>query len=310
MDIPVYLFAGFLDGGKTTFINGILQDGFASQDRTLLICCEEGTEEYDPKVLRNVTVVNVEAEKDLTRDFLKRCEKKHRPKQVLIEFNGMWSLQKLYQDALPNNWVLYQIMTTIEAATFDMYAKNLGQLMMEKITNADMIVFNRCDEALRASLRQRNLRMVNRRASIYLENTDGTSEDYADETVCPFDLTQDVIVVPDDDFGVWYVDVMEHPQRYEGKTVRARTVVAHLPQYPGEVVLGRFAMTCCANDISFLGVVARGEGFDRYENRAWVDVTGVVRLEKHRAYQGENGPVLQVTALGPTAKPKQEVLTF
>ena len=310
MDIPVYLFAGFLDGGKTTFINGILRDGFASQDRTLLICCEEGTEEYDPKVLRNVTVVNVEEEKDLTRDFLKRCEKKHRPKQVLIEFNGMWSLGRFYQGALPNNWVLYQIMTTVEAATFDMYAKNLGQLMMEKITNADMIVFNRCDETLRASLRQRNLRMVNRRASIYLENTDGTSEDYADETVCPFDLTQDVIDIPDDDFGVWYVDVMEHPQRYEGKTVRARTVVAHLPQYPGEVVLGRFAMTCCANDISFLGVVARGEGFDRYENRAWVDVTGVVRLEKHRAYQGENGPVLQVTALGPTGKPKQEVLTF
>ena len=310
MDIPVYLFAGFLDSGKTTFINGILRDGFARQDRTLLICCEEGTEEYDPNVLRNVTVVNVEEEKDLTRDFLKKCEKKHRPKQVLIEFNGMWSLARFYQDALPNNWALYQILTTVEAATFDMYAKNLGQMMMEKITNADMIVFNRCDEALRASLRQRNLRMVNRRASIYLENEDGTSEDYADETVCPFDLTQDVIDIPDDDFGVWYVDVMEYPQRYEGKTVRARTVVAHLPQYPGEVILGRFAMTCCANDISFLGVVARGEGFDGYKNRAWADVTGVVRLEKHKAYQGEIGPVLRVTALSPADKPKQEVLTF
>ena len=310
MDIPVYLFAGFLDSGKTSFINGILRDGFARQDRTLLICCEEGTEEYDPGVLRNVTVVNVEEEQDLTRDFLKRCEKKHRPKQVLIELNGMWSLGRFYQDALPNNWVLYQIMTTIEAATFDMYAKNLGQLMMEKLTNADMIVFNRCDENLRTALRQRNLRMVNRRASIYLENADGTSEDYADDTVCPFDLDQDVIVIPDDDFGVWYVDVMEHPQRYEGKTIRARTVVAHLPQYPGEVILGRFAMTCCANDISFLGLVARGAGFDGYKNRDWADVTGVVHLEKHKAYQGEDGPVLQVTALGPTGKPKQEVLTF
>ena len=205
MDIPVYLFAGFLDSGKTSFINGILRDGFAAEDRTLLVCCEEGTEEYDPKVLRNVTVVNVEEETGLTRDFLKRCEKKHHPKQVLIEFNGMWSIGQFYQDALPNNWVLYQIMTTVEAATFEMYAKNLGQLMMEKITNADMIVFNRCDENLRTALRQRNLRMVNRRASIYLENTDGTSEDYADETVCPFDLNQDVIVIPDDDFGVWYV---------------------------------------------------------------------------------------------------------
>ena len=310
MDIPVYLFAGFLDGGKTSFINGILRDGFALQDRTLLICCEEGTEEYDPKVLRNVTVVNVEEEGDLTRDFLKRCEKKHRPKQVLVEFNGMWSLGRFYQDVLPDNWVLYQIMTMVEAATFDMYARNLGQMMMEKITNADMIVFNRCNEELRASLRQRNLRMVNRRASIYLENTDGTSEDYADETVCPFDLNQDVIVISDDDFGVWYVDVMEHPERYEGRTVRVRTVVAHLPQYPGEVILGRFAMTCCENDITFLGLVARGEGFDNYENRAWADVTGMVRLEKHKAYQGETGPVLQVMALSPAVKPEREVLTF
>ena len=310
MEIPVYLAAGFLDGGKTSFLNGVLQDGFAREDPTLLICCEEGTEEYDPKALRNVTVVTVEEESELTRDFLKRCEKKYRPRQVLVEFNGMWSLGRFYQDALPDNWVLYQIMTMVEASTFDSYAKNLGQLMMEKLTNADMIVFNRCDEALRAALRQRNLRMVNRRASIFLENTDGTSEDYADDTVCPFDLNQDIIDIPDDDFGVWYVDVMEHPERYEGKAIRAKTVVCHLPQYPGEAILGRFAMTCCENDISFLGLVARGEGFDAYESRSWADVTGVVRLEDHKAYQGQSGPVLRVTALSPADKPKQDVLTF
>ena len=310
MDIPVYLFAGFLDGGKTTFINGILQDGFAREDRTLLICCEEGAEEYNPRALDNVTVVTVEEEEDLTRDFLKRCEKKHRPRQVLMEFNGMWSLGRLYQEALPDNWVLYQIMTMVEAATFDVYAKNLGQLMMEKLTNADMIVFNRCNEELCAALRQRNLKMVNRRANIYLENADGTSEDYADGTVCPFDLDQDVIEIPDNDFGVWYVDVMENPERYDGKAIRAKTVVCHLPQYPGEVILGRFAMTCCEADITFLGMVARGDGFDAYESRSWADVTGVVRLENHKAYQGETGPVLTVTALGPADKPGQEVLTF
>ena len=44
MDIPVYLIAGFLDSGKTGFINGILRDGFAEEDRTLLICCEEKSE--------------------------------------------------------------------------------------------------------------------------------------------------------------------------------------------------------------------------------------------------------------------------
>lgn len=310
MDIPVYLFAGFLDGGKTTFINGILQDGFALQERTLLICCEEGEVEYDPKVLRNVTVVNVEEEEDLTPARLKQLEKKHRPKQVLIEFNGMWSLGRLYQEALPDNWVLYQIMTMVEAATFDSYAKNLGQMMMEKLTNADLIVFNRCTPALRDALRQRNLKLVNRRASIYLEYQDGTSEDYADDSVCPFDLEQDIIDIPDDDFGVWYVDVMEHPERYAGKAIRAKTVVCHLPQYQGNVILGRFAMTCCEADITFLGLVAADDDFAAFENRAWAQVSGVIRLERHKAYEGEPGPVLHVTAASPADKPRQEVLSF
>ena len=169
MDIPVYLVAGFLDGGKTNFINGILEDGFARQDRTLLICCEEGEEEYNPRALDNVTVVTVDEEADLKCSWLKELEKKYRPKQVLIEYNGMWQMERLYREVLPANWVLYQIMTFVEASTFEMYAKNMGQLMMEKITNADMLVFNRCTPELRDSLRKRNLRMVNRRADIYLE---------------------------------------------------------------------------------------------------------------------------------------------
>ena len=70
MDIPVYMIAGFLDSGKTNFINGILSDGFAAEDRTLLLCCEEGEEEYDPKGLTNVTVISVEDEEELTPAYL------------------------------------------------------------------------------------------------------------------------------------------------------------------------------------------------------------------------------------------------
>ena len=207
MDIPVYLVAGFLDAGKTNFINGILEDGFARQDPTLLLCCEEGEEEYEKNALDNVTVITIEDEEDLKCSYLKELEKEYHPKQVLIEYNGMWQMERLYREVLPANWVLYQIMTFVYAPTFEMYAKNMGQLMMEKITNADMLVFNRCTPELRDALRKRNLRMVNRRADIYLEMEDGTSEDYLTGDECPFDLSQDLIDVPDDDFGVWYVDL-------------------------------------------------------------------------------------------------------
>ena len=178
MDIPVYLVAGFLDSGKTNFINGVLEDGFARQDKTLLLRCEEGEEEYNAQALDNVTVVDIEDEGDLTCSRMKELEKKYRPKQVLIEYNGMWQMERLYREVLPANWVLYQIMTFVEAGTFELYAKNMGQLMMEKITNADLLVFNRATPELREALRKRNLRMVNRRTDMYFENTDGTSEDY------------------------------------------------------------------------------------------------------------------------------------
>ncbi|MDN0032162.1 TIGR03943 family putative permease subunit [Oscillibacter ruminantium] len=309
MDIPVYLIAGFLDGGKTNFINGILEDGFAREDKTLLLCCEEGEEEYNQKALDNVTVVTLENEEDLTCSFLKECEKKYKPRQVLIEYNGMWQMERLYRDVLPANWVLYQIMCMVEASTFESYAKNMGQLMMEKITNADMLVFNRCTPELRESLRKRNLRMVNRRADIYLENNDGTSEDYLTGDECPFDMSQDVIDIPDDDFGVWYVDVMDHPDRYKDKMVHMKLVMCHSKNFPGIDCPGRFAMVCCEKDVTFLGLIARGSGLDQYKNHDWMEVTAKMGVEKHKAYKGL-GPVMNVVSVGPCEKPAQEVVSF
>lgn len=309
MDIPVYLIVGFLDGGKTSFINGVLEDGFAREDRTLLLQCEEGEAEYNPKALDNTTVLQVESLEDLTTAFLKQCEKKYKPKQVLIEYNGMWPLEPLYRDVLPANWILYQIMAMVDAHTFEPYAKNMGQLMMEKITNADMIIFNRCDASLRDSLRKRNLRMVNRRADIFLENTDGTSEDYLTGAECPFDLTQTVIDIPDDDFGVWYVDVMDNPARYAGKTVHFKAVMCHSKKFKGVSCPGRFAMVCCEEDVTFLGIICKGDSLHQYENRDWVDIRAQVRAEDHTAYQGV-GPVLYVESIGPTEQPAQEVVTF
>ena len=48
MEIPVYLFTGFLESGKTSFIRDLLNDpNFAEGERTLLFLCEEGEEELD-----------------------------------------------------------------------------------------------------------------------------------------------------------------------------------------------------------------------------------------------------------------------
>ena len=309
MDIPVYLIAGFLDGGKTNFINGILEDGFAREGRTLLICCEEGEEEYDPRFLQNVTVVTVEDEDDLKCSWLKELEKQYKPTQVLIEYNGMWQMERLYREVLPANWVLYQIMTFVKADTFELYAKNMGQLMMEKVINADLLVFNRATREVAAALRERNLRMVNRQADMYIEFDDGTNEDYINDDTPPFDMEQEVIDIPDEDYGVFFVDAMDHPNRYDGRLVRVKLVMCHSQKYPGIHCPGRFVMTCCENDITFYGLIAYGEGLAQYENRDWVEITARMGVEEHEAYDGP-GPVMHVLSIAPAEKAAQEVVTF
>ena len=309
MNIPVYVIAGFLDAGKTQFINGTLADGFARKDRTLLIRCEEGEEEYDPALLRNVTVVDVEDEEDLTREFLQECEKKYRPRQVMVEYNGMWQLETLWNEALPPNWFIVQTFTFVEASTFELYARNMAQQTMDKVKNADVLVFNRCDDTLAEALRSRNLRMTNRRAQIYLEYEDGTSEDYLTGDECPFDLDQPVIDIPDDDFGVWYVDVMDHPDRYAGKLVHAKLVMMRSTKVPGVCCPGRFAMVCCADDVAFLGLLARGEDLDRFKNKQWLDATFRMAVEEHPAYGGP-GPVMELQEAAPCQRAEPEILTY
>ena len=309
MDIPVYLIAGFLDAGKTNFINGVLQDGFASKDRTLLICCEEGEEEYYPNVLSNVFTTTVEDFEELTPAFFKKLEKTYKPQQIIIEYNGMWNIEKLYNELLPANWILYQIMTLVDARTFEMYAKNMGQLMMEKIMAADMLIFNRCNEELRAKLRGRNLRMVNRRADIYLENVDGTSEEYVTEDMAPFDLSSGHLDVPDEDYGVWYVDMMDATDRYDGLSVKFKALMCHSKKYKGVHCPGRFAMVCCEDDMQFLALVCKGEGLEKFKDRAWVEITATVKKEEDRAYEGV-GPVLYVSEIRECEKPKEEVVSF
>ena len=305
---PVYMIAGFLDSGKTSFINGILSDGFARENRTLLLCCEEGETEYDPKALGNVTVVTVDDQETLTPEFLLAQQRKCRATQIIVEYNGMWQIQDFYTQSMPPSWVLYQIIVTAEGPTFELYAKNMGSLMLEKLRNADMIIINRCDQALRDALRRRNLRMVNRRADIYLENTDGTSEDYMDGTVSAFDLTADPIEVSDEDYGFWFVEIMDNPKMYAGKRVRFRAMMCKPPQYGDYFTPGRFAMVCCAEDMNFLAVACIGYDVKDIPERTWVEITAVCRVEHWDPYGEEDGPVLHVERVVPCEKPKEEVV--
>lgn len=312
MAIPVYLFTGFLDGGKTSFVQETLEDPeFNTGEKTLLVLCEDGEVEYDTAKFAggNVTVFPVENEADLSVALFKEYQRAHRIDRVLIEYNGMWNLQTLF-DAMPKDWEFYQIICVADASTFVGYMSNLRQLAVDKLKEPEVVLFNRCTAETDRSYLHRAVRMVNRRAQIVFEYTDGTVEpdDFEDEL--PFDLEAGTVQIGDEDFGIWYLDAMDKPEKYQGKTLEFKAYVCQTPQAPkGAFIAGRFGMTCCAADISFIGVICLAENAAELPHRSWVDVRAVVDVRPHKIYGGP-GPWLIAERVTPSTPPEDELVYF
>lgn len=314
MQIQVYIFVGLLESGKTSFIKEVLSTpSFNDGGYTLLIRCEDGDEEFDEAFLiaNNVTLAEVEEEGQLTPEAMRRAADVAKPDRVIIELNGMWDLAKLVNETLPEEWELYQTVACINGATFPLYSANLGQKMFEHITNADLIVFNRCTQEDKDYLHERNIRAMNPRASIFLDDLDGNTEDYRDNMVLPFDVEADSITIADADYGLFYVDASGDPQKYNGKTVRFKAHVLVSSQLPtGWMVPGRHGMVCCADDITFLGFACNaGEHLSAMENKGWYTITAGIHVEELPQYKGE-GPVLTLLEMEKAAPPDDEIVYF
>lgn len=313
-EIPVYLFTGFLESGKTSFIQDILRDpNFTEEEHSLLIVCEEGMEEYDSALLATArtTLIAVEEPSALTLRFFRDLGEKYNPDRVLIELNGMWEISDFLEGTLPPEWPIYQIVATVNAQTFELYSNNLGPRMFEQLTMADLIVFNRCTDALKDMLYQKNIRAMNPRATIFLDDMDGGSEDYRDNMPQPFDLDAPVIEIEDTDFGLWYVDATSRPEKYEGKTVKFKAMAYKPAELAREhlFVPGRFAMVCCADDVQFLGFLCKGANTEQVKNRGWLTITAKVGVEYVPQYRGD-GPVLYCEHLEPAQPAEQEIVYF
>lgn len=312
MATPVYLFAGFLESGKTTFIESVLQDpGFTRRERTLLILTEEGEVEIDPKTIKKsrTIVETFDEQEELTAEVMHDLIKKHKPDRIIIEFNGMWDLEQFMVDVSPVVDI-YEIVTTVNGETFEMYINNMGARMIEHIAAADMVVFNRCDEIRKAQVRARNIKAMNPRASIYFESPEGVGEGYDEGVPPPFDLDAPVIEIEDKDYGLFYVDAMNAPERYAGKTVRFKGQVYCDRALPnGSFVPGRMANVCCADDIRFIGFICFASAELMPAADSWIYLTAEVRIENMKQYRGE-GPVLYAKAVEPATEPEVEVVEF
>ena len=310
--VPIYLITGFLESGKTSLIQGTLEEpDFMGGEKGLLICCEEGEIEYDEAFLKkiNVDLVVVEEPEDLTPEFLEELSQTHDPDRVFIEYNGMWNTEDIREMEMPEFWILVQILTTIDASTFQTYMNNMGGMMVQQFTDADAVIFNRCDEDTPTGAFRRLVKANNRRAQIIYERKDGTIDNGMEEEM-PFDLNADVVEISEEDYGIWYMDAIEHPEKYKNKTLRFKAIVYHPDEFPPEwIVPGRFAMTCCVDDIQFIGFKCHCAEGAKFQTRDWVNITVKAKVEYTPEYEGQ-GLVLDTVSIEKTEKSKEEIVYF
>ncbi len=311
-DVPVYLITGFLESGKTQFLDfTIRQEYFQIPDTTLLIVCEEGELEYDEKSLKQSRTVMeiIEDQEDFNEDTLRMLDKKHHPGRVIIEFNPLWSVAKLYEMNMPRYWDMAQHIVTVDASTFQIYMNNMKSLFTEMIRGADMVVFNRCEENHPLANFRRSVKVVNGAAEVIFEDEQGEIDDIFQDEM-PYDMNADIIEIDDIDYGIWYIDMMDHLDRYVGKTVRFCGQVLKSRELPaGVFVPGRMALTCCADDTQFLGYVCKNPKMKKVRVGSWVTVTAEVKQEYMEPYHGE-GPVLYAKDIRDAKKPEQEMVYF
>ena len=311
MEIPVYLFTGFLDSGKTKFIQETLEDvNFNNGEKILLVVCEEGEEEYNEDNFPgdNVDVVYIEDKSELTKENLTAISKKSGAERVLIEYNGMWMLDELYA-ALPDEWLVYQEMMFAEAMNFENYNANMRSLVGDKLKSCEMCVFNRAKKGFDKMAIHKIVRSVSRRAQIAYEYESGEVEYDDIEDPLPFDKNAPVIEIEDDDYGLWYMDFAENTSDYIGKTIkiRALTMRNKLINAKSEIIVGRQIMTCCADDITYKGLLCKTPDAKDFAQGQWVLVTAKISFEKHRVYRDDKGPVLTAISFEKTTAPEKPV---
>lgn len=312
--IPVYLITGFLESGKTTLINSMLADEDFNQrstggkQKTLVIVCEEGIEEYDEDKLakQGVSVVILDSADEVTTERMAELAKEYKPERVIIEYNSVWTIERLGGCMLPRLWEVVQIMTTVDATTFDNYFTNMRQLITDPMKVADLVLFNRCDPKANKSPWRRQVKAVAPRVNVLFENTDGTSEDGISDEDLPYDMKADIIEIADEHIPAFYIDSMDHPERYDGKKVRLVGQVFSDKGMPkGFYLFGRMAMTCCANDIAPIGWIT--QGVERPNAKNYVRLTATCRKV---VANGEAMLMFTEQHTEPAPAPKEKVLSF
>ena len=307
--VPVYLVTGFLESGKTSLIHSMLEDdSFSRGQKTLILSCEEGEVPYDTDLMndQNTVVVSFEEPEEMTAQRLVELQREHKPERIIMEYNSVWGVEPLAKTPMPMRWRMVQVINMVDATTFDNYMTNMRKLLTDTMKEADLVLFNRCEPGDGKSGWRRQVRALNPRCNIIFENIDGTTEDGVADEDLPYDMKADIITIPEEDLGTFYIDSMDHPGRYDGKTVRFTGQYFPDQGLPkGYGLIGRLAMTCCADDIARVGWICQYKKM--YGASVFVRLTAKCRVMDNG---GQEMLMLEEIDSEKGMKPKEPYMTF
>lgn len=309
-EIPVYFFTGFMDSGKTSLVQETLFENDFADGKGIIIMCEDGDVEYDEDKLAEIgfSLVTIEKEEDFNDAKLAEINEEYKPETVFIEYNGTWEVAHFLEANLPKGWVVVQSLATVDSTTFENYWNNMRAIMQEQVFDADVVIFNRTDDETDRGKLRRLIKTVNRKAQIVYERKDGTIDERPEEL--PFDIDQDIIELSDADYGIWYMDAVDNYKKYNGKKVKFLALVYNPDKLKsGMMVPGRFAMTCCEDDITFIGFKCKYPKEKEIPHKSWITITAEVRVEFAMEYKGK-GPVLYPISIEPAERPEDELVYF
>jgi uncharacterized membrane protein YcgQ (UPF0703/DUF1980 family) len=313
--VPVFIFTGFLESGKTTFINNewLKESIFHDGSKTVLIQCEEGVETFNEWELNksNISLIKLDDPSQYTQQLLADINEKYHPDNVIIEKCTSQTVEEMFSFDYPEDWGISDIITLLDASTFDMYSRNMGKLMLQQYQYASIVVFNRCDENTSKQKFRANIKASNPQASVYFQDLEGNIEQFEGEL--PFDYNQDTIVLEDIDYGLFYIDLMDNPERYENKTITFKGQCVQPKGFPKTAIAsGRKAMTCCADDVQFLRLLCLCDNIKmpKFKDWDWLTVTGVMNLHSLPESPDQPMPVLTLTDLQKSEPAQTEMVYF
>ncbi len=311
-EIPVYLFTGFLESGKTKFIQETLEDPrFNTGEKTLVLLCEEGIEEYDIEKMpgKNVYIHSMENKEDLNKEQITGLVKKTNAERVIIEYNGMWLLSELFQ-SLPQNFVIAQEFCFMDSTTILSYNSNMRQLVFDKLSTAELVIFNRVEQSADVMPFHKLVRAISRRAEIIYEFADGSILPDNIEDPLPFDVNAKVTQIEDRDYAIWFQDMMNDMDKYTNKTIKFKGIVARDAKLPNDTfIVGRQVMNCCAEDIQYCGIACDWKDSASLKTNDWVVVTAKLSVGIHKLYRSK-GPYLTAITVEKAEPPIEQVATF